>query len=105
MGWRPGIPVPLQFQTTSYKKWISEQSKKNQQKISTTEFEKQLTDILMNHSITEKLVEEKTNEETEKLEKWVDDNDGKIEKMGQDILDKYTKMEEEAPTLTDDEDN
>jgi hypothetical protein len=105
MGWRPGIPVPLQFQTGLYKKWLSEQSKKVKEKISSSDFEKQLTDLLMNHVVTEKLVEEKTKEEKVKVEKWADENDGEIDKMGDEILEKYKKLEETNSQPVDSGDN
>jgi hypothetical protein len=105
MGWRPGIPVPLQFQTSLYKKWLSEQSKKVKEKISSSDFEKQLTDLLMNHVVTEKLVEEKTKEEKVKVEKWADENDDEIDKMGDEILEKYKKLEETNSQPVDSGDN
>jgi septin family protein len=84
---------------------LSEQSKKVKEKISSSDFEKQLTDLLMNHVVTEKLVEEKTKEEKVKVEKWADENDDEIDKMGDEILEKYKKLEETNSQPVDSGDN
>ena len=91
LGWRPGIPVPLQFQTSSYKKWLSEQQENNrkqtlQDTINDAELEKDFTEKLKNTDAMKVLIEEETKKNAEEIEDWVENNDQRIKEIADRIM-------------------
>jgi hypothetical protein len=105
MGWRPGIPVPIQYQTSSYKKWLSSKSESVKKEITDEEIVTEIEKILLSPSVKEKLKKEKLKEETKKIEKFIDNNDDEIDKIGDEILEKYANKEKTSSEIEIDEKN
>jgi hypothetical protein len=95
-GWRPGIPVPLQYQTDTYKEYLKkEKNKVTAQTIEETEITeedlKQIEVIMKSSKVTEVIVEEKVEEKKEELEN-VDIDEQEM----QEIIDETIKLYEEG---------
>jgi hypothetical protein len=78
-GWRPGMPVPEEYQTTTYKKSTQEKNQQKKEKTIeqleqtfTTEDEEQIIEIIKSSEGTKKLKEKKLEETKQEVEEHTD---------------------------------
>lgn len=100
-GWRPGMPVPIQYQTETYKKRLEQQKQKNspesiKQKIEETvitdEEKKNMEKIVTSSKAMEVFVEEKVEEKR----KIVEETDIVSDEEMNEIIERVTKLGEEG---------
>lgn len=78
-GWRPGMPVPEEYQTTTYKKSTQEKNQQKKEKtieqlgqLFTSEDEEQIIEIIKSSEGTKKLKEKKLEEKKQKVKEHTD---------------------------------
>jgi hypothetical protein len=91
LGWRPGMPIPTEFQTTTYKKRLAEQKKQKEEEFTSEEALALINDFINQNQ--QKIKEEKETEITEEIKDKLENNDKKVEEIRNSILDKWTKVQ------------
>lgn len=91
LGWRPGMPIPTEFQTTTYKKRLADQKKQKEE-----DFTKEDALALVNDFINEnqqKIKEEKESEIFQEIKDKLDNNDEEVVKIREGVLNKWTEKQ------------
>lgn len=91
LGWRPGMPIPTEFQTTTYKKRLAEQKKQKEEGFTSEEALALINDFINQNQ--QKIKEEKETELTEEIKDKLENNDKKVEEIRNSVLDKWTKVQ------------
>lgn len=99
LGWRPGMPIPTEFQTTTYKQRLVDQKKQKEE-----EFTGEDALILINDFINqnqEKIKEEKKVEIIGGIKDKIENNDKEVEDIRKSVLDKWEKVQNKEDNMSE----